>query len=311
MKKTITIGIPCYNEQENVYHTFEKIRKVIKDIYNYNFLFLFIDNGSTDATKKEIISITKKHNNVQGIFLSRNFGPEASASALMDHAQGDAIMAFPCDLQDPPDLIHKFIKSWENGNNIVIGMYTNTEDDLITSFLRKTFYSILKAISNIDIPINASGVGLLDRKALEALKLLPEKYRFFRGLRAWIGFKVDRVFYERQKRELGKSSYNFVSYFKHAERGLFGFSFLVLDIMAYLGFIFVALSFMFLTGYLAVSLLYGNPIKGSITILFSIVFFGGMQLLAISIIGKYIQVILEETKNRPVYIIDETKNIKL
>ncbi|MFH1899661.1 MAG: glycosyltransferase family 2 protein [Patescibacteria group bacterium] len=310
MKKIITIGIPCYNEEKNIKNTYEKINKIIKKIHNYNFHFLFVDNGSTDATKKEILLLTKKHKNIQGIFLSRDFGPEASASALMDYAQGDAIIALPCDLQDPPQLIPEFIKKWEDGYNMVVGVYTNTEDDFFTSFLRKAFYSIFKKISNIDVPVFASGVGLLDRKSLEALKILPEKYRFFRGLRAWIGFKVAYVKYKRVKRQRGKSSYNLISYFKHAERGIFGFSYLLLDLMAYAGFILVAFSFLFLIGYIMISLIYGNPIKGSITILFFIVFFGGVQLLAVSIIGKYIQVIMEETKNRPVYIIDETINLK-
>jgi len=176
--------------------------------------------------------------------------------------------------------------------------------------LRKNFYKLFKRISDIDIPVNAVGTGLLDRKALNILRQLPEKYRFFRGLRAWIGFKTAYVYYNRRKRQLGKSSYRIFDYFKHAERGLFGFSYLVLDLMVYAGFILVFLSFLFIIGYLMLFFLYGNPIKGAVTILVAIVFFGGIQLLAISIIGKYIQVITEETKNRPIYIVDETINIK-
>lgn len=145
----------------------------------------------------------------------------------------------------------------------------------------------------------------MDKKVQQAIKSLPEKYRFFRGLRAWVGFDTAYIKYDRPKRNRGKSSYNMLDYFKHAERGVFGFSYLLLDIMAYLGFVLVILSFLFIILYILISLIYGNPIKGAVTILVSIVFFGGIQLLAISIIGKYIQVIVEETKARPTYIIDK------
>ena len=242
--------------------------------------------------------------------MSRNFGPEASADALINYASGDAFIALPADLQDPPDLIPKFIAKWEQGYQLVVGIYKKSQDNFLTLILRKNFYNLFKKISSIDIPINAGGTGLLDRKALNALKLLPEKYRFFRGLRAWIGFKTAYITYERRKRAKGKSSYRFIDYFKHAERGLFGFSYLVLDLMVYGGFILVFFSFVFFLAYLFTVLIIGNPIKASIPLMLAIVFFGGIQLLAISIIGKYIQVIVEETKGRPVYIVEEVINIK-
>lgn len=308
-KQHIVIGIPCFNEEQNVVVVHKRIKKVLVNIHNYTFSFLFIDNGSTDNTKTKILQLARLDPSIHAVFLSRNFGPEASAAALIDYMKGDAIIALPCDLQDPPELIPDFLRKWEKGNNIVVGAYKKTEDDLITAFLRKTFYSFFKTLSNIDIPVNASGAGLLDKKSVLAMRSLPEKYRFFRGLRAWIGFKSDFVYYNRVKRMKGSSSYSFLSYFQHAERGLFGFSYLLLDLMTYLGFALVGVAFAFIFIYILISLIYGNPIKGSITILVSIVFFGGIQMLAISTVGKYIQVIVEEVKNRPTYIIDETIRI--
>jgi len=186
MKKTITIGIPCFNEEKNIIKTYQKILKMVSDNNKYFFKFIIVDNGSTDNTKALIRNLAMTNKNVLGIFLSRDFGPEASVQALIDHASGDAFIGIPADLQDPPKLIPKFIKKWEQGNNIVIGIYTNSVDDFFTFFLRKAFYRLFKKISNIVVPINASGVGLLDKKALNALRMLPEKYRFFRGLRSWI-----------------------------------------------------------------------------------------------------------------------------
>jgi glycosyltransferase involved in cell wall biosynthesis len=310
MKKTISFGIPCFNEEDNVALAYKELRRVSDKIKKYDYKFIFVDNGSDDKTRDEIAKLAKKDKRVVGIFLSRNFGPEASAQAALEYAASDAFIFYVCDMQDPADLIPEFIKKWEEGYNIVMGKYTKTQDALFMRIMRRTFYAILKKISNIEIPTNVGSFVLLDKKVVTILNMLPEKYRFFRGLVAWVGLKKCYIEYERQERKHGKSSYNFFGYIKHAERSFFGFSYLPLDIVIYMGIFLVTISFLFIFVYLLTSIIYGNPIKGSITILVSIIFFGGMQLLAISIIGKYIQVIVEETKSRPVYIVKEIINGK-
>lgn len=310
MSKKISIIVPCFNEEDNVETTFKKIDQIIKRITQYNFEYVFVNNGSTDRTKEIIKRLAKKDKRVKGIFLSRNFGPEASATACYVYASGNAVIGIAADLQDPPELIPQFIKKWEQGYEIVLGIYTKTDDSFFTSWLRKIFYKIFKSISNIDVPVNATGYGLVDRKAVDAFLSLPEKFRFSRGLFSWIGFKRDYIFYRRNQRINGMSSYKIFDYVKHAERGIFGFSYLILDLMIYGGVTIVLFSFLFIIGYLYTVFVIGNPIKASIPTMLAIVFFGGVQLLAISIIGKYIQVIVEETKNRPMYIVDETINIK-
>lgn len=309
-KKLISIGIPCYNEELNVIPTYKALKKITDNNKKYNYEFIFVDNSSLDKTRENIKKLAKKDKRIIGVFLSRNFGPEASAHALINNVSGDAFIGLPADLQDPPELILKFLQKWEQGNNIVVGVYTNSEEDFFTAFIRKGFYNIFKKISNIEIPVNASGTGLLDRKTIDALKKLPEKYRFYRGLRAWIGFKTGFVAYKRRRRRFGKSSYSLISYFKHAERGLFGFSYLMLDLMVYTSLLLVSLSFIFILGYLFMVFVFGNPINASIPVMLTIVFFGGIQLLAIGIIGKYIQVIVEEVKNRPLYIVEKKINFK-
>ena len=164
----------------------------------------------------------------------------------------------------------------------------------------------MKHISDVDIPVNSSGFGLYSRRVVDAMTKLPEKYRFSRGIRAWVGFRTVYVSYTRRARVHGKSSYNLAAYFQHAERSVFGFSYLPLDLLVYAGCILTALSFLFIIGYIGANILYKHAIMGGVAILIAIIFFGGINMLALSIIGKYIQVIMEETKSRPTYIVDTT-----
>jgi len=306
--KKISIVIPCYNEELNVLQTYNQLKKIVTKNNRYLFEFIFIDNGSLDKTKELIIKIAKKDKIVKGIFLSRNFGPEASGRAGLDYVTGDAFIGISCDLQDSPELINKFIEKWEGGYDVIMGVYKKVDDNYVMKILRSFFYKFFNKISDTTIPANAVGYGLYDKKVVIALKSLPEKYRFERGLIAWVGFKKTFILYERKKRLHGKSSYRFFDYIKHAERGIFGFSYVPLDLLVYGGFLLTTFSFIFIIGYLYWVIVFGNPIKASIPLLLAIVFFGGINLFGISILGKYIQVVVEETKNRPIYIVDKTIN---
>lgn len=305
MKKKISFSIACYNEELNIIPTYKALKKIAASQKKYQFEFVFSDNNSRDKTQALIKKVVDMDKDVVGIFLSRNFGHEANGQAAMDFTTGDAVIPIECDLQDPPDIIPKFIKKWEEGYDVIVGLRTKLEDNIFMNFARRTFYKIFKAISNIEVPVNSGSFGLMDRKVADAIKDMPEKYRFFRGLRAYAGFKTSYIEYHRRKRERGKTSYNLIDYIKHAERGVFGFSYMALDIMVYISFLLVFISFIFIISYLFTVFIFGNPINASIPILLAIVFFGGIQLLAISIIGKYIQVIMEETKGRPLYIVDK------
>lgn len=305
MKKTVSIGVICFNEELNVNPAYKEFVRVTNKNKKYTFEFIFVDNGSTDNTRNEIRKIAKIDRRVIGVFLSRNFGPEASTQAALDHASGDAFIVYEGDMQDPPSLIPEFINKWEDGYDLVVGIRNKTDDDFLMTLTRRFYYKIFRFLSNVDVPVNAGSFSLIDKKAMDAIIKLPEKYRFFRGLRSWVGFKTAYITYERQRRQRGKSSYNFLGYIKHAERSFFGFSYLPLDLMVYFGFILVFFSFIFITIYLVMFAFLGNPIKASVAIFVAIVFFGGIQLLALSVIGKYIQVIVEETKARPTYIVDE------
>lgn len=295
----------CFNEELNVPIAYQELKKIAEKEKSYNFEFVFADNHSTDNTHEEIKKIANKDKRVIGVFLSRNFGPEASGQASLDYATGDAYVMYEGDMQDPPNVISEFIRQWEKGFDVVVGIRTTIEDTPFLTLIRKWYYKIFRRISNIEVPVNAGSFGLLDKKVMDAIRQMPEKYRFFRGLRAWVGFKTAQVLYRRRKRQRGKSSYNLLGYIHHAERSFFGFSYLPLDIIVYLGLLLVCLSFIWTTTFLISILFFGQNLKESTLILISIVLFGGIQLLALSIIGKYIQVIVEETKGRPVYIVEE------
>lgn len=308
VKKTISFSITCFNEELNIVPAYQALRKISSAFPHYIFEFVYSDNNSTDKTRELIKDLCKKDKRVRGVFLSRNFGPESNGQAAMDYCQGDAIIPIECDLQDPPELIPQFIQKWKEGYDVVAGIRSQTEDRSIMSTVKKVFYKVVKSISNIEIPVNSGSFCLMDKKVCEAIRDLPEKFRFFRGLRAWVGFKTAYIYYRRRNRKFGKSSYNLIDYLRHSERGIFGFSYLLLDLIIYFGFLLTFLSFFFIIIYLFTVIVFGNPIKASIPLMLTIVFFGGIQLLAISIIGKYIQVIVEETKARPVYIVRETVN---
>lgn len=307
-KKIISVGVICFNEELNVAPAFKELVRISAKNKKYNYQFIFVDNGSKDNTKEEIKKIIRIDTRITGVFLSRNFGPESSSQAALDYATGDAFIIYEGDMQDPPDVILDFIKEWEKGFSTVVGVRDKTDDSFLMKIIRKTYYRIFRAISNIEVPINAGSFGLMDRKVMDSIKKMPEKYRFFRGLRAWVGFNTSYVKYKRRRRERGKSSYNILSYIHHAERSFFGFSYLPLDVIVYLGLLLTFISFICVIVYLLSFFLYGQTIKESMVILFSIVLFGGIQILALSIIGKYIQVIVEETKQRPPYLVEEVIN---
>lgn len=308
MRKTISVVIPCYNEEANIEYSYGKVRKVFSQIPNYNYEIIFVDNRSTDTSPELIRRIAARDKKVVAVFLSRNFGGEYSSLAGMRIATGDATIVLDCDLQDPPELLLKFIPEWEKGSEVVIGFRKDIDEPYLMRLIRKFFYKIFKLISNIEMPVNAGTYSLVDKKVIDIINNLPEKNRFFRGLRAWAGFKVAKVEYIRRKRKFGKSHNSLIDYLRDAERGLFGFSFVPLELVTYFGFVLVILSFSFIFIYIILFLFLGNPIPGFMTVISLITFLGGIQILAISIIGKYVQIIFEEAKNRPPYIIREIVN---
>ena len=307
-KKILSVIVPTYNEEDNIEYAYKEIKRVMKKIPKYDWEIIFTDNNSADRSREIIETIAKEDKRVTALFMSRNFTSEYSSHAAMKQAIGDIITILDCDLQDHPEELPRFIKKWEEGYPVVVGIRNVINDIFVMKIVRKLFYIILKKMANINMPLNAGTFCLLDKKVLKEIIDLPEKNRFFRGLRAWIGFKVAYLEYKRRKRKFGTTKNTISDYMKDAQRGLLGFSFILLDIMTTFGFFLTIISFLFIIIYLLWSILLGNPINASIPILLSIFAFGGLQMLGISILGKYIQIIFEEVKNRPTYIIEKIIN---
>ena len=304
-KKLISIVIPCYNEEENIARTLAEITRVISGISNYRFEVILVDNGSSDNSVAEMRQAVSRDPVVSAVLLERNFGPEASGLAGFTHAQGDAVILIMADLQDPPDLIPEFLKRWEEGYQLVLGQVTTNEEGRVMRTVRRWFYAILQRISYIDISSGVTGYGLFDKRVNDRIVAMPERNRFFRGLLAWTGARRCLIPYQRRRRQFGRSYYGFLSYLQHAERGFFSFTTLPLDIITYLGIFLVGLSVMGSLAYIVWVFAFGNPIKGSATLFLAIMFFGGAQIFAVSIVGKYIGIIFEEIKQRPHYLVRE------
>ena len=307
-KKILSVVVPTFNEEGNIGYAYKEILKVLKTLPKYDYEIIFVDNYSTDKSRDIIKSLAKKDKKITAIFMSRNFTSEYSSHAAMKQAIGDMLTIVDCDLQDHPKIIPKFIKRWEEGYPVVVGVRNVINDTFVMKFIRKLFYVIFKKMANIEMPLNAGTFWLLDRKVLDVITELPERNRFFRGLRAWVGFKTAYVEYERRVRKFGKTKNTFFDYIRDAQRGLLGFSFIPLDLMSTLGFLLTFFSFVLAIGYLSWVIFFGNPINASIPIMLSIFVFGGIQMLGISIVGKYIQIVFEEVKNRPQYVIEEILN---
>ncbi|MBI4454630.1 MAG: glycosyltransferase family 2 protein [Acidobacteria bacterium] len=302
--KLISIVIPCYNEESNIRPIYEAVTKVLETV-TYDREIIFVDNGSQDRSAKEMGALVERDSKVKALLLSRNFGPESSGLAGLQHARGDAVIVVAADLQDPPELIPEFVKKWEEGYDIVLGQMISSNEGRVMRRIRRAFYGILKNTAYIDIPSSVTGFGLIDRRVNQVINDMPERSRFYRGLVAWAGFRRCLIPYKRRERKFGRSSYNLLSYLRHAEMGLFSFTTVPLELLTYLGLLLVVLSGVAIATYVSLFLLFGNPIKGSATLFLGIMFFGGIQVLAISIVGKYIAIICDETKQRPHYIIKE------
>ncbi|MBI4836217.1 MAG: glycosyltransferase family 2 protein [Candidatus Abawacabacteria bacterium] len=307
-KKLISFVVPCYKEEENIPHTYQELVELAKTLTNYDYEIIFVDNGSPDKSQEIMRELAAKDAKFIPIFLSRNFGPETTILAGQQHARGDAVVFVEADLQDPVELIPEFIKKWEEGYDIVLGQRNSSDEKGLLFPIRKLFYKILHSVSYIDIPINVGTFSLITKQVNEAMNALPEKNRFGRGIRAWVGFKSYLIQYHRHERKRGKSYYNLSHLLKHAEKGLIGFSTLPLEMLTYLGLAMVLLAVFVIVFYFIRFLVYGNPFIGFSTIVMMIAFFSGIQIMAISIVGKYIAVIFEETKNRPQYIVKEIIN---
>ncbi|MDR6405552.1 MULTISPECIES: glycosyltransferase family 2 protein [Chryseobacterium] len=303
--KKISIVIPAHNEEGNVALVYEKIEEVFSGLHHYDFEIIFVNDGSRDNTQQKLEELASRFEKVKFIEFSRNFGHQPAVKAGMDFAHGNAVISMDGDLQHPPELIPEMIKKWEEGYDVVYTIRTYPKQ--ISYFKRKTsdfFYKILSSLSDVDLTKGGgSDFRLLDANAVEVMRKFNEDDLFLRGLTSWMGFKQAGIEFTANERQAGESSYNLKKMITFAFTGITAFSVKPLSIAAYLGFLFSALSVIGYAAYVIHSFVVETEISGWASLIMTIVFFGGLQLIIMGIIGIYLGKIFKQVKERPNYII--------
>ena len=308
MKKLISIVIPAYNEQDNIVVIIERIEKVFSALA-YDFEIVLVDDGSTDHTISILKEMAAIKSNIFYVEFSKNFGHQHALKAGLDSAKGDCVISLDADLQHPPELLLEMIRKWEEGFEVV---YTRRIEDKNLSFKKRItsryFYKLLNILSDIEIEPGTADFRLLDRKVVDVFKQFHENEPFIRGLIKWLGFKQFALDYIPDKRFSGSSKYNLKKMRRLAIQGVTSFSIKPLHFAVYLGFCFSLLSVLYIP-YVIHAFFVGDQVSGWASTIMTVVFFGGLQLIILGIIGIYIGKMFIQSKNRPNYIISST-NIK-
>lgn len=307
----VSVVIPMYYEEEVVNECYSRLKKVFMELQEYEYEFIFINDGSRDETLQLLEEIAKRDENVKVISFSRNFGHQCAVTAGLKFTTGDAVVIIDADMQDPPELIIDMIKLWEQGNEVIYAKRKVRKGEscfkLITA---KMFYKFLDGLSDINIPQDTGDFRLADRKVIDVINDLPEHNKFLRGLFSWVGYKQVPIEYERQSRFAGKTKYPLKKMIKLAIDGIISFSNKPLKILGVIGMFSIIISFGILI-YSLISYLFklNNLTAGWTSLMVTITFFSGIQLLSIWLMSEYISRIYDESKGRPQYIIDKTINI--
>jgi polyisoprenyl-phosphate glycosyltransferase len=302
----LSIVVPVKNEQESIVEFVTRVSMVLNEVAGgRGWEILFIDDGSTDATLGSIIAANSRDPRVRGLSLSRNFGKEAALSAGLDHARGDAVVPMDVDLQDPPEVLAEMVARWRAGSDVVYGVRRNRSSDALPKRLTADlYYRAHNKLSADRIPEHAGDFRLLDRKVVDVICSLPERNRFMKGLFAWAGFNQSAVEYDRAERVTGTTKFNYWKLWTLAIDGITSASTVPLRLWSYVG-AAVALVAITYAGVIAGrTVLFGGQVPGYASLLVSILFLGGIQLLSLGVLGEYVGRILIETKQRPIYVIN-------
>lgn len=304
--KKISILIPAYNEQEVLRHLYERLSKLAGETTDYNFEFLFVNDGSRDKTLEIIKDYAAKDARVAYVNLSRNFGKETAMIAGLDHVTGDATVIIDADLQDPPELIPKMIEFWEQGYDDV---YARRNSRAGETWFKKTtsaaFYKILQKSTRIPIQQDTGDFRLLDRRCVEALRQIRETQRYTKGMFSWIGYKKKEITYDRDPRLAGETKWNYLKLLDLAIEGVVSFTTSPLRWSTIMGIIVSFFAFAYLLYLVIRTLFFGTDLAGYPSMMAVILFLGGVQLLSLGVIGEYIARIFTETKQRPLYFVEE------
>jgi len=305
----ITIVTACYNEEENVREIYDQVKEVFDELEDYTYEHIFIDNASKDKTVEILREIAKKDKRVKVIVNTRNFGHIRSPFHAMLQAKGDAVISIVADLQDPPHLIKEFVKKWEEGYKVVMGIKTESEESRIIFGLRKLYYRVLHRLSDVELVGHFTGFGLYDRQVLEILRSMDDPYPYFRGLIADIGFESAKIEYVQPKRRRGITKNNFYTLFDMAMLGMTSYSQIPLRLATMIGFVSATISLLVAIVYFVYKLVFWSSFSAGLApLIVGIFFFSSVQLIFLGILGEYVGSIHTYVQKRPLVIEKERIN---
>lgn len=309
--KMISLFTPCYNEEGNVYAMYEKVTEVMKQLPEYSYEYIFIDNCSTDHTPDILRKIASEDKRVKVIFNIKNFGPSRSGSYGFFQTSGDVSICFACDFQDPPELIPEFIKRWEKGSKVVWGKKAGSDENKLMYAVRCLYYKIIKGIAVNEQYENVTGFGLYDREVMNLLRKYAGPTPNFRNMISEFGYPIDFVEYHQPKRRSGHSSYNVFKYMNVALNDMVNTSRIPLRMATFIGAVVAVISFIIAIFYLILKLMYWDSYDiGMATIVIGIFFIGAVQIMFIGIVGEYVGEILSRMSEKPMVVERERLNFE-
>jgi glycosyltransferase involved in cell wall biosynthesis len=300
--------IACYRDAPAVPIMYERLRRTFSEI-DIDYEIVFVNDGSPDNAREVLNELACRDPKVVVVNHTRAFGSQSAFTSGMRIATGDAVVLLDGDLQDPPEIIPRFVEQWREGFDVVYGVRVERETTALMRPAYKFFYRVFRQLSYLDIPLDAGDFGLLDRRVVDALNDLPESHRFIRGLRAWVGFRQAGVPYVRPERMFGRSTNSLIRNVGWARRAIVSFSYVPLDLIAWLALATVGFSFTGLVAQLVLRIVDPSLApKGFTTLIAGMLFIGGVQLLCLAIIGSYVAHIYEESKHRPPFLVESVLN---
>jgi len=309
----LSIVVPVKNEEHGVVPFVGRVAPILDKVCGDNgWEILFVDDGSTDATLAAILAAHGRDGRVRALSLSRNFGKEAALSAGLDYATGQAIVPMDVDMQDPPEVLPEMVAKWREGYEMVFGVRRCRDSDPFAKRMTAgLYYRAHNMVSSDKIPEHAGDFRLMDRSVVDVIRALPERNRFMKGLFAWAGFKQTAVEYDRAEREHGQTKFNYWKLWTLALDGITSASTVPLRIWSYVGALVALFAIAYSTWLALDTMFFGNPVPGYASIMVSVLFLGGIQLISLGVLGEYVGRILTETKQRPLYVIRDAIGIEV
>jgi len=306
----LSVVVPMYNEEEGTELFFARLVPVLESI-TIDFEIVCVDDGSSDLTMANLMRHHGRDSRIKVLSLSRNFGKDTALSAGLDYARGQAVVPIDADLQDPPELIADMVAKWREGYEVVYARRSHRDsDDMSKRVTANLFYRIHNWIADVRIPDNTGDFRLMDRRVVEAVKHLPEKTRFMKGLFAWVGFKQIGIDYRREARAAGTTKWRYWKLWNFAIDGITGSSTVPLRIWTYFGMGLGLLTFAYAFWLVIHTMLYGNAVPGYASLMVAVLFLGSMNIVATGILGEYVGRIYSEVRNRPLYLVREMRGLE-